>query len=285
MNSKQRVQAALDLRQADRIPFGEFAIDFDTVERILGHETYLRAKAKSQIAFWEGRRDEVVQSWKEDMVELYRKLDCIDIINIGAMASSLVPPKEYDPKPPRRIDDKTWEDAEGRVFKLSEATMDITLVHDPLLWEREYPIERYLADPQPVPPDPSIFEVVDHVIAALGQDRYLIGSSGTGVEMTMIGEMERGLAEYALNPELVHAIARFNLKKGQQDDAWYIRPGQDAVFWGQDFSYKPGPMISPAMFAEFVVPYTRERVRQIRASHGMPVLKHACGNNWASNVK
>ena len=38
-------------------------IDFDTVEKIIGHETYLRAKARSRIAFWEGRHDEVAQSY------------------------------------------------------------------------------------------------------------------------------------------------------------------------------------------------------------------------------
>jgi len=56
MDSKTRVKTALAHQLPDRIPFGEFAIDYDTVEKILGRETYVRAKAKSQIALWEGRR-------------------------------------------------------------------------------------------------------------------------------------------------------------------------------------------------------------------------------------
>ena len=68
MNSKERVKRALRREHLDRVPIGFFAIDFDTVERLLGHETYLRAKAKSQIAFWEGRRDEVVHELV-DMLE------------------------------------------------------------------------------------------------------------------------------------------------------------------------------------------------------------------------
>src|SRR5512135_2054999 len=102
MNSKERVKRILARQPVDRIPIGFFAIDFDTVEKLLGHETYLRAKAKSQIAFWEGRRDEVVQSWIEDTIALYRKLDFVDIINVSAMASSLVPPKDYVPDQVRR---------------------------------------------------------------------------------------------------------------------------------------------------------------------------------------
>lgn len=280
MNSKERVKAALNLCVPDKIPFGEFAIDFDTAEKILGHETYLRAKAKSQIAFWEGRRDEVVQSWKEDTVELYRKLDCIDIINISAMASSIVPPKNYDPNPPKKIDDNTWEDNEGRIFKLSEATMDITMIHDPKMWDREYDLEDYQNDPDLTPPDPSIFEVVDYVIDKLGNDKYMLGPTGGECGLPMLGEMERALTEFILNPEVVKAAAEFNLKKSNYMDQFYIREGQDGCLWGQDFAYKSGPMVSPEMFAEFVVPYARERVNQLKEKYNLPVLKHACGNNW-----
>ena len=120
MNSKERVRRALAHEPVDRVPIGFFAIDFDTVERILGHETYVRAKAKSQIAFWEGRRDEVVQSWKEDTIELYRKLDFIDIINVSAMASSVAPPKDYEPDRVRKVNENTWEADDGRVWMYSD---------------------------------------------------------------------------------------------------------------------------------------------------------------------
>ena len=62
MNSKQRVLTTLQGKIPDRVPIGEFAIDFDTVEKIIGHETFLRAKARSQIAFWENRHAEVIES-------------------------------------------------------------------------------------------------------------------------------------------------------------------------------------------------------------------------------
>ena len=97
MNSKERVQAALKLQAPDKIPYGEYAIDSDTVEKVIGHETYLRAKAKCRIAFWKGRRDEVIQSWKEDTIEFYEKIDCLDIVNLAADAIGLVPPQDYIP--------------------------------------------------------------------------------------------------------------------------------------------------------------------------------------------
>jgi hypothetical protein len=55
MTSKERARTALLRGVPDKVPLGDFAIDYDTAERILGHETYVRAKAKCQIALWEGR--------------------------------------------------------------------------------------------------------------------------------------------------------------------------------------------------------------------------------------
>lgn len=207
MNSKARVKAALRHEAPDRIPFGEFAIDFDTAERILGHETYLRAKAKSQIALWEGRRDEVVQSWKEDGVDLFKKLDFLDIICVNSIAFGIVPPADYEPDPPKRVDDNTWEDREGRILKLSDATKDITVVHDPKMWEREYKREDFDKEAEVTPPDPSIFEVIDHVIAAFKNDRYLLGGSGHNVGLVMLGEMERAMVELLTNPGLIKAAS------------------------------------------------------------------------------
>lgn len=293
VNSKERVRAALAREMPDRIPAGEFAIDFDTAQRILGHETYLRAKAKSQIAFWEGRRDEVVQSWKEDSVELYRKLDVYDVVNVNAMAFGTVPPKGYRPEAPEKIADGTWRDREGRVYRLSDVTMDISIVEDPGEWEREIGIPGggtgdAVADnaAEVETPDPSIFEVVDHVIAELGKDRYILWAAGDESELpfftgTNSPLSERSLCEYALQPELALAVAKEQFRRACARDRDMIRPGQDAVMWAQDFAYKTGPMISPDMFRRYVTDFAKERVRILKEEFGLPVFKHACGNNSA----
>ncbi len=275
MNGKERVQHALARQPVDRIPLGFYAIDFDTVERLLGHETYLRAKAKTQIALWEGRRDEVVQSWIEDTIALYRKLDVLAIVNLAADACGIVPPKNYEPEAVRRIDDVTWEAQDGRVWKYSPVTADLTLVHDP----REITLDQFDLDESPAPPDPSVFEVMDAVIAALGDTRYILGPSGGEAGMILLGGMEVGLMAYAAQPELVrHAIA-YHTRMANLRDAWYLRPGVDAVLWGTDFSATIGPMISPAMFRDFCLPSIKERVQHVKAQ-GYRVVKHACGNNW-----
>ena len=107
MTSKERVKAVLRGDTPDKVPWGEWAVDFDTVSRIIGRETFYRAKAKSQFAFWEGRRDEVVQSWKEDGIEFFKKMDNFDVVNIGAMASSIAPPRDAEFETPKKTNENT----------------------------------------------------------------------------------------------------------------------------------------------------------------------------------
>ncbi len=275
MNSKERVQRTLARQPVDRIPIGFFAIDFDTVEKILGHETYLRAKAKSQIAFWEGRRDEVVQSWKEDLIALYRKLDFIDIINVAAMASSTAPARGFIPEKVRKVDDSTWEAADGRVWKYSSITADLTLAYDPTA---HFTLEQFDLEAVPEAPDPSVFEVVDAVIAAF-PERYILGPNGGEAGMILLGDMEMGLRLYAEEPELVQRAIDYATRMANLRDPWYIRPGTDAAFWGQDFSATSGPLMSPRMFRQFCLPSIQERVQAVK-SRGLKAWKHACGNNW-----
>ncbi|MDF1514668.1 MAG: hypothetical protein P1S60_12745 [Anaerolineae bacterium] len=248
MNGKQRIKAVLARQPVDRIPIGFFAIDFDTVEKILGHETYLRAKARTQIAFWEGRRDEVVQSWIEDTIALYRELDFVDIINVGAMASAVAPPKDDVPEKVRRIDANTWEAADGRVWKYSDITADLTLVHMP---EPRFTKDDFPLDAEPGIPDPSVYEAVDAIVAALGESRYILGPNGGEAGMVMLGGMEYGLMTYALQPDLMHHVIAYATRMANLRDADAVRPGTDGVLWGTDFAATTGPFMSPRMFRLF----------------------------------
>ncbi|MCJ7548663.1 MAG: hypothetical protein MUQ30_03155 [Anaerolineae bacterium] len=73
MNSKERVGAAIRRERPDKVPLGFYVVDYDIIERVIGRPTHVRNKVKAQIAFWEGRRDEVVESYKNDTIDVYRK--------------------------------------------------------------------------------------------------------------------------------------------------------------------------------------------------------------------
>ena len=278
MNSRQRVIAALEHKPVDRVPYGEFAVDYDTVAAVLGHDTFVRNKAGSTIALWEGRRDEVAQSWREDFIAFYRKMDCFDILNVCAMATGLLPPKDYQADPPRKTGDDTWEDRQGRVYKYSSTTHDITCVRDPVAERREFTAEEFTDAPLPEPPDPSVYEVVDALIEEFRGERFLCGHSGAEAGWHLLGGMQRGLMAFLDMPEVVKAAIDADVRAANCKDQWAIRDGQDGVLWGADFAYKAGPMISPAMWHAFCYPAYKARTDALHA-RGQFVLKHACGNN------
>ncbi len=275
MTSKERVAAVLEGRLPDRVPYGEFAVDFDTVERIIGHETYLRAKARSQIAFWEGRHEEVAQSWLEDHLELHRRLE-LDIVTFP-MATWEMPPTTDDP-PPRRIDAATWEDRSGRIFKLSDITHDITCVHDPVRDARVFTAAEFEHEPERPVRDERSWRILDTVVRRLKDEKFICGPSGGSIGIVLLGGLERGLLELAANPGAVRAAAAFLVKKQALADEVLIHPDSHAVLWADDLGHKTGPFVGPEMFREFFLEANRARARRIKERFGKRILNHCCGN-------
>lgn len=278
MNAKERVRTVLAGGIPDRVPYGEFAVDFDTVERIIGHETYLRAKARSQIAFWEGRRAEVAESWRRDHIELHERLD-LDIVTFP-MATWELPPETDDP-PPRRVAAGTWEDEAGRVFKLSEATQDITCVHDPVRDAQAFSAGMYERDPEPARRDPASWAVLDAVVGRFKDEKFICGPSGGEVGVILLGGMERGLIKLIENPETVRAATAFELRRQNSADEVLIHPDSDAVLWAGDFGHRTGPFVGPRMFRELFLEANKVRARSVRERFGKRLIKHCCGNIWS----
>lgn len=277
MNSRARVLAVMRGEVPDRVPIGEFAVDFDTVEKVLGHETYLRAKAKSRIAFWEGRHEEVAQSYIEDHIALFEKLP-FDIITFPT-ATFEIPDPSDDP-PPRRIDANTWEDKYGRVYKLSEATADITVVADPVADARVYRPEDFRKPPREKRLNAASLRILRAVMEHFAGKRFIIGPSGGETSIVLLGGMERGLMELATNMETVKVAAEYGYQSNTLSDRNFIQPEQDGVLWGKDFAFKTGPFLSPRMFREVFLPWIKRHVADIHRDYGKYVMKHACGNNW-----
>jgi len=277
MNSIERVRAAVARQPVDKIPLGFYLVDYDTIEKVIGHETYVRNNVKSRIAFWEGRRDEVVESYKKDSVEFFQKLPLADLIVYKE--ASIVPPKGWVPdEVPRKTGPDTWEDSAGRIYKLSLISNELVVVHDPTMWTREYKIEDFEKEVEDVPPDPTIFEAFDYLIEHLGKKRYIGGFSGGLNVFCMFGYNERTFVEYAQNPELMKAVIDYRRRWGNTMDKYYVRPGQTAVFIEEDSGSTNGPLVSPQMYREFSFPAMKSRVESIKRYHDQ-VLMHNCGDN------
>ncbi len=275
MTSKERVRACLEGRIPDRVPWGEFAIDFDTVEKILGHETYLRAKAKSQIAFWEGRHEEVAASYREDHIELHRRLG-LDIVTFP-MATWEIPLPSDEP-PPRRIDESTWEDRCGRIFKYSAFTGDITCVRDPVEEVRSYSVGDFQKTPSPPALDPRSWEILESVIREFKDEKFICGPSGGIIGCVLPGGLERGSLALIEDPDLITAATAYALKQQNLADETLVHPDSDAVLVAYDFGHKTGPFISPDMFRRYFLKANAARVEKLHRKQGKKVILHSCGN-------
>ena len=174
MLPRERVFAALEHREPDRIPWGEHSIDYNVYEDILGRPTFVQAKMKETRALWEGRRDEVVESYKRDRLDLIRALD-MDIVFVGR-----VPPKDYRPEPYTQMPDGTYRDAKGRIYHVSATThdlmpveMDRGLLPTATVESVQELIDQVDKEPLPGPQD-SCWELVHHAVREMKATHFIM---------------------------------------------------------------------------------------------------------------
>jgi hypothetical protein len=193
------------------------------------------------------------------------------------MATWEIPAPGDDP-PPRRVDATTWEDRRGRVYKLSEATRDITCVHDPVRDARAFTAAEFEREPEPPRRDERSWRILDAVIREFKDEKFICGPSGGSVGIVLLGGMERGLLELAANPEAVRAATAYEVRRQNLADEVLIHPDSDAVMWAEDLGFKTGPLIGPAMFRDMFLEANKERVRNVKGRFGKKIVKHCCGN-------
>jgi len=268
MTPKKRVATALSHHEPDRVPLMEFAIDYTIIEDILGHETFWRGHFKEHQAFWEGRRDEIVESQKRDIVQFVRET------RQDGVAVSMVPPKGFQPEVLQQVDAETWRDWKGNLYRYSDQTHDLGLMKEGVF------------DPQPAPDlweapaqiDESEWELIDYVLAELGDTHYIMIRPGRRASLGYVSALswEPMMMQLAEDPEGV----RESRIKGAEAIDWsmYFQRGADNVCIGEDFGHNHGPFMSPAMFGRVHAPSVKIQCDKIHA-FGVPSLWHSCGDN------
>ncbi|HHT35665.1 MAG: uroporphyrinogen decarboxylase family protein [Candidatus Wallacebacter cryptica] len=279
MTSKERVLKTIAHQEPDRVPVGEWGIDHDHVSRIIGRHTYYRNRRDETIAIWEGRRDEVVGSYKHDYEELIKKLD-YDIITVD-----LVPPRGYiHPDPPRRIGEGVWEDSRGRIYKYA-ASNDSIMCIDNKEPAREQVTDEDLArlfaslDQM----DDSIFELVDYFGAKYGDEKVVLfrGIDIYDCLMNVFGgDQEHQLILPLIAPEQIKKVRDYALAYNKKLIKHCAENKVLICMQGKDFGMNTSTIMSPAVIRDIYLPLIAEVNREI-AAHGMIPFFHCCGNIWA----
>jgi len=268
MTPKQRVLAALNHREPDRVPHGEFATDYSVIQEALSRPVLWRAKRRYHEAMWSGRRDEVVESMKRDIVDFTLKLG-VDMVPVA-----LMPHKDFPIRRPVEIEDGLWRDeATGAVYKYSEETEDIGLHEEPT---RPAPETGFKLPPEP---DDSETELIRHVMDKLGHTHFVFARPGRfqGLGATR-GWSEDMFIKVAEDPDGVARAQMEDAERSVETIRPFARLGVHGIAIGQDYGFNSGPFVSPAMFRRIYFPAMKRRCEIIH-SFNLPVLFHSCGNN------
>ncbi len=270
MTGKERIAMELAHQEPDRVPVMEFAIDHDIMEQYLGRKVYWRGKRQEIEAYWEGRRDEIVESYKRDLAEF------IEITGLDGIAVGMVPPKGFHPTPLIQLDDETWRDHAGNLYRYSELTHDIGLWQlnalDPLpepepLWE------------PPAEVQPEEWELIDFIVERFGGEKYIINRPGRRLALsfpTGIG-VEDTFIRLAEEPDKVAEELLASARANRELIDGSFEHGCDNVAMGYDFAFNDGPFMSPRTFERVFLPWLAELAGQVHA-HGAPFFWHSCGD-------
>ena len=279
MLPRERVLKTLQHQEPDIVPWGEHYIDYNVYEDILGRPTLLHAKFRETQALWDGRRDEVVERYKRDTIELVEALD-MEIITV-----QLMPRADTPVKPMKQIDDETYEDEAGNLHRISVSThrlMPFKIRTDnyvaPTLEGLQEQIDKIDTEGVP-PPDDSELELVRHVVAKKKSSHWinlLIGDVG----FPSFGPTdEERYINLALHPELHAKLSELAGKRVIASLPYYAQTGVDSVMGACDYGSSQALLVSPQIMAEHMAPWMK-KIAQTTHSLGLKYLKHCCGCIW-----
>ena len=278
MTPKERVLTTLAHQEPDIVPWGEHYIDYNVYENVLGRETFVHAKFKETQAWWDGRREEIVASYKRDIVDLTLALGH-ELVAVPAL-----PARGSEPKPMRKIDEETYEE-NGWLYRISKTTHDLCVYRRPLeptpvasVEEVEEGIQKVDREGVP-PPDESCWEVIRHVVQVLGKTHFIATFAGD-IGFPAVGRSdEEQLLNLALHPELHGPLTELNAKRVIASLPYYADLGVDGVIGAADYGSSAALLASPRIMEEHMA-YWMKAIVDKAHSLGLKYLKHSCGCVW-----
>lgn len=277
MNSKERVLTTIRHEEPDRVPLGEWGIDHDHVSKIIGRPTYWRNRKESQLAYWAGKRDEVVEGLKQDMAAFVEALD-YDIVMV-----ELVPPKGFAPAdPPQPAGEGLWKDSAGNEFRYAASNDSIICMTTAPAREalEDADIENFIKRGDNI--DRSTYELVQFAVERFGKDRAIV-FRGPNLFESILGLFggDHG------HMYLMTLMAPDDIKRAGEALLYYWKKhmdiaaemGVDIYMCGQDFGSTQGCIVSPDSIRQLFIPLLRQFSEEAQ-KRGMIPFTHCCGNVW-----
>lgn len=240
MTSRERVLATLAHRPVDRVPLAEMWIDPSVVRALV--------------------------PGGQDANDLAEALD-LDLVTVLTMAYG---PEEVE-----------WVDRERGLFRDKWGAMQHLTVEAipvpcaPPRLETEADLANY------VPPDPRQSPVIEKVRRL--RERFpdkavaVVGESGWAPAVFLRGGLENLFLDLALRPQFAKELMGIGARYYAELFPLCVAAGAEVVFLGDDYSDNTGPMMSPAVFEEVILPHDAAVVAAIKQA-GAYCIKHTDGD-------
>ncbi len=259
MNSKQRVLAALNNEQPDKVPIYGEDIDEPVLLKladILGWDAAAPSPGRGLMQVGPG----------PEMLELYCRL--VDELGLDATSCSHSIGLE-------RIADDHVRDKYGCVYLLSDHGEPM-VVQGPIKDPSDiagYDMVSRLTDED--------FAGMQYTIDTAGKDRahFLFMGDPFRTSWVLRGGMEHYLTDYLLNPGLAHRLMRITTDFALAVIDKAAATGIDAFILGGDLAGEITTLMSPQHFREYVKPYHMEVVEHAHQKE-LKIVKHSDGNVW-----
>ena len=267
---KERVIAALEHSEPDRVPTGENQLDGKLVKELFGKPHLYNMGWAEKTALWEGERDQIARDYGIYHVKIPLELEW-DYVRVPVV------PARGEYHKPEMTGPHSWIDDEGYEVHYNPDTGSIAM-------RSEFPDMSIddLPDPdETFSVDPSELEAVEYVVREIGETHFIIGRTpldGTFPWQKTVG-MEEFLVRMITDPEFIHRAVDVFVNRSIAYINALFDAGVDAVMLTDDYSDNVGPIMGVERFREFVLPGL---IRQCEAIHarGGYFIKHTDGNTW-----
>ena len=279
MLQRERVYAALDHKEPDRIPHGEHLIDFNIYEEFLGRKSLVNSHFYQEKALWEGRRDEVVAHYKRDLPELACALG-LDIITLPGP----FPEKGEIVEPMQAIDETTFKNADGDIYKVSGSCWLLPYERnretyiEPTIESVEADIEELENEP-PFDVESSAWEVHRYIIEKM-KGTHFIAALGGGLEFPKFGcTVEDAWINLLEKPEVCKRLQEFRLKKSLKLIKAYADLGMDGIIPCGDLGNSNSLSAHPYLYMDMGYPAQKRKSDEAKRQD-IKILLHCCGHTW-----
>ena len=280
MLPRERVLATLNHREPDIIPWGEHFIDYNVYEEVLGRKSFVHAKFRETKAWWDGRRKEIVSSYKKDIIELSEALG-LDIITVEKM-----PGKDDPPDVMTKVDDETYRDKDGTLWRLGKFTGDLMPYRvnpeaytSPVLETLQEEIDEIDKNGVPVPDD-SAWELVRHVVKEKKKTHFIALVGAPDIGWPTFGQTaEERMLNLALHPEMCALISERNGKRTLASLKHLANLEVDGLINCADYGTSTALQANPEIFRKYMLPWHKAYCKEGHRL-GFKLIKHCCGNIW-----